>query len=118
MEWVALVILIFVEICIFMPEMLLTPVWYAFAGMMEPCKSRRLVSHGIALALFGPPLFVVLLLLGGILQSLGGTWPARGCGITALALFPALVIAGVVLGFRKARYDDAQQLTCEKPKAN
>ncbi len=104
MEWIGLGILICLGLLFFMPDVLLLPVGYAFAGMMEPSPSRRLVSCGIALALFGPTLILALLFLGGLLQWLGLSWPARGCGIAAVLLFLAWVIAGIVVGIAKSRF--------------
>lgn len=116
MEWIGLCVLIFIGLAIFAPDVLLIPVGYAFAGMMEPTKSRRLLSHGIALALFGPLLIGALLLLSWLVAWLGLRWLAGGCMIAAAILFLAWVIAGIVLGFVKWRHKiDEQRITTNQP---
>jgi hypothetical protein len=111
MEWVGLGVLIFLGLLFLAPDVLLFPIGYAFAGMMEPTKSPRLLHCGIALALFGPTLIGSLFILGGLLQWLGLIWPARGCGIAAVVLLPAWVLAGIVVGIMKSRHKRTDEQT-------
>jgi len=108
MEWIGLVILIFFGLLFFAPDVLLVPASWGFAGMMEPTKSPRLLHCGIALALLGPALILAMFFLGGLLNWLGLTWPSVICVFAAVVLVPTWVIAGIVLGFLKARHDEAK----------
>ena len=113
MEWVGLIFLIGLALLIFAPDVLLFPIGWAFAGMMEPSKSRRFVSIGIALALLGPTLIAALLLLAWLLRWLELRWLAGSCVIAAAVTLLAWVISGITLGFIKSR----QKMIDEQPVA-
>lgn len=76
----------------------------AFAGMMEPSKSRRLMSYGIAAALLGPLSVGALILLAGLINSLGWEWAGRSLMIAAVVIFCGWVIVGIVLWYAKQKH--------------
>src|SRR5690349_14574358 len=105
MEWIGLGVLICVGLIYFIPDLLLVPVGWAFAGMMDPSKSRRLVSRGIALALFGPLLIGGLVVAAWLFRWLGLSTAAAASVMAAVLTFFAWVISGIVVGVKKSRHD-------------
>jgi hypothetical protein len=105
MEWIALFIVICVGLIYFLPDLLVIPVSWGFAGMMEPSKSHRFVSRGIALALFGPLLIGGLILLAWLFSWLGLTLAAGATVMAAVLTFFAWIISGIVVGVKKSRHD-------------
>jgi hypothetical protein len=103
MQWIGLAIVICCGLIYFIPDLLFVPLSWGFAGMLEPSKSRPLVSRGITLALFGPVLIGGLILLAWLFSWLGLSIAAGASVMAAVLTFFAWIVSGIVVGVQKSR---------------
>ncbi|WP_425618797.1 hypothetical protein NA78x_002513 [Anatilimnocola sp. NA78] len=75
----------------------------AFAGGMEPTKSKPLLHAGIAVALVGPPVLALSFLAWEAAGSMGYVVLSRIAGVIFLVTLVGFMIAGITIGILKSR---------------
>jgi hypothetical protein len=117
-QWIGLIFLVVAAGLYFAGDLLLWPVFYAFGGMMETSKSHPLVHVGIALALGGPVLIALTLILASLCAHVGFWWSARCFGVASLLLFLSWVMGGIFIGIAKSRLAAKEQVAAPRTEPN